>query len=111
VIHPWLIPPSRFGPRLRAACGTNPKPIPIENPSSMSGIDFAEQASLVIELPDTLASQEPFVRLGRTITQKDFPMIVEYIREQNREMFGPLADRPDDPAAGDATAATGVPAP
>jgi hypothetical protein len=96
VIRPWLIPPSRFGPRLRAACGVNPTPVPIENPSSMSGIDFAEQASLVIELPDELASQEPFVSLGRRITQKDFPKIVEFIRAENRAMFGPLADRPDD---------------
>jgi hypothetical protein len=62
----------------------------------MSGIDFAEQASLVIELPDELASQEPFVSLGRRITQKDFPKIVEFIRAENRAMFGPLADRPDD---------------
>lgn len=95
VIRPWLIPPSRFGPRLKAACGSDPRPVPIENPSSMSGIDFAEQAALVIDLPESLASREPFVKLGPRITQKDFPMIVEYIREQNREMFGELAERPD----------------
>jgi hypothetical protein len=100
VIHPWLVPPSRFGPRLRAACGPDPKPIPIENPSSMSGIDFAEQASLVIELPEELARQEPFVGLGRQITQKDFPKIVEYIRAENRELFGVFADKPDDPPVG-----------
>ncbi len=98
VIHPWLIPPARFGPRLRSACGSNPRPQPIENPSSLSGIDFASYASLVIELPDDLMAQEPFVGLGRHITQKDFPKIVEFIRAQNREMFGPLADRPGDPA-------------
>jgi len=96
IVNPWLVPPSRFGPLLRAACGTDPKPLPIANPSSMSGIDFADQASLVIELPDELAVQEPFTQFGRFITQKDFPVIVEFIRRQNREMFGPLADRPDD---------------
>jgi hypothetical protein len=96
VIHPWLIPPSRFGPRLRAACGSDPKPIPIANPPSMSGIDFAQQASLVVDLPELLAAQEPFAGLGPRITQADFPKIVEYIRARNLEMFGPLADQPGD---------------
>jgi hypothetical protein len=29
------------------------------------------------------------------VTQADFPRIIEAIREQNREEFGPDADRPD----------------
>jgi len=95
IVNPWLVPPSRFGPLLRAACGDDPKPLPIANPASMGGIDFAAQASLIIELPDELAAQEPFVKLGRHITQEDFPVIVEFIRRQNREMFGPRADQPD----------------
>ncbi len=95
VVRPWLVPPSRFGPLLRAACGADPQPLPLANPTSMSGVDFAEQASLVIELPEELASREPFVRLGRRLTQENFPEILEYIREENRSRFGPLADRPE----------------
>lgn len=95
VVHPWLVPPSAFGPRLRAACGDDPRPLPIANPSSMSGVDFATQAALVIELPEELAAREPFARLGRRITQKDFPVLLDFIRRENRRMFGPLADRPD----------------
>ena len=95
VVHPWLVPGSRSGPLLRAACGNRPVPLPIANPSSMSGIDFASQATLVIELPDQLAQQEPFVRIGQRITQRDFPAIVEFIRMKNRQIFGPDAERPN----------------
>lgn len=95
VLRPWLVPSSKFGPHLRAACGPDPQPLPLANPSEMSGIEFAAQASLVIELPEELARQEPFVKLGRRITQKDFPAIVEYIRNENRRMFGPKADQPN----------------
>ncbi|MFN2378033.1 MAG: DUF4056 domain-containing protein [Candidatus Binatia bacterium] len=94
VLRPWLVPPSKFGPHLRAACGSDPKPLRLVNPSEMSGIEFASQASLVIELPEELAKQGPFVKLGRRITQKDFPAIVEYIRTENRRVFGPEADQP-----------------
>jgi hypothetical protein len=93
-LTPWLVPPAKFGPLLKAACPGDPKPLPIDSPSSMSGIDFATEASLVIDLPDSLAKQEPFVKLGRRITQKDFPVILDYIRAQNRELFGPGADGP-----------------
>ncbi len=94
-VTPWLVPESRFGVLLRAACGEHPQPLPIANPTSMSNIEFPSQATLVIELPDALASQEPFARLGRRITQEDFPAILDFIRKQNAEMFGPFADRPD----------------
>ena len=44
---------------------------------------------------DNLAAQAPFTEIGRSVTQADFPRIIEAIREQNREEFGPDADRPD----------------
>jgi len=95
VVHPWLVPPSKFGPLLHAACGSDPRPLPIANPATMGGIDFASLASLVIDLPEALAGQEPFAKLGPRITQKDFPGILEFIRKQNLEMFGPHADQPN----------------
>jgi hypothetical protein len=93
-LDPWLVPPDRMGPKLKAACGDHPLPLPIENPKRVDGIDFEEQASLVIDLPDELASREPFVSIGRRLTQKDFPRIIEFIRKENAEMFGPDADKP-----------------
>jgi hypothetical protein len=94
-VTPWLVPASRAGELVKAACGTQPKPLAIANPSAMSGIDFETQAMLVIDLPPELAAQPPFDKLGSRITQKDFPAILDFIRTRNREMFGPLADRPD----------------
>lgn len=94
VVSPWLVPPSRSGVLLRTACGEQPKPLPIANPSGMNGIDFASQAKLVIDLPPELASQEPFTSLGARITQEDFPAILYFIRKRNMEMFGPQAGQP-----------------
>jgi hypothetical protein len=93
-LDPWLVPPAKSGPLLRAACGENPRPLPIENPSSISGVDFAGQATLVIDLPQELAAKEPFVNLGTRITQREFPQIVEFIAAENERMFGPDANRP-----------------
>jgi len=93
-VTPWLVPPSRKGAQLKAACAGDPAPLAIANPASMSGIDFAEQASLVIDLPVELASQPPFDKLGPHLTQKDFPAILDFIRAQNQALFGPLGDRP-----------------
>src|SRR5205085_11352400 len=59
-LQPWLVPPARMGPKLRAACGETSSPMPIENPRAVDGIDFERQAALVIDLPDSLASREPF---------------------------------------------------
>jgi hypothetical protein len=94
-VVPWLIPKARVGPKLRAACGADPQPLPVANPSSIGAIDFASLVTLVIEPSSELARQEPFAHLSRRITQKDFPAIVDFVRRQNEQMFGPLADRPD----------------
>jgi hypothetical protein len=96
-VTPWLVPPTRTGPLLRAACGGVHKPLAIVNPATMSGIDFADQASLVVDLPPELAARPPFDKLGPRITEEDFPTILEWIVARNREMFGPLGDRPDEP--------------
>lgn len=94
-VTPWVVPPSKSGPLLKTACGGSQKPLSIANPTAMSGIDFAEQATLVVDLPPDLASRPPFRDLGPRITQRDFPAIVAWIVAQNRELFGPLGDRPD----------------
>lgn len=94
-VDPWLVPPERFGPLLRKACGDHPDSLAIETVESMGGMDFAAQATLVIDLPPDLAAQEPFASLGPRLTQKDFPVLLAYLRKQNEQLFGPLADRPD----------------
>jgi len=58
-------------------------------------VDFGKWITLEIVLSNDLASQAPFTAIGRTVTQNDFPKIVEEIGKQNRAEFGDRADRPD----------------
>jgi hypothetical protein len=38
---------------------------------------------------------EPWKSLGPRVTQEDFPVLVEFLRERALEIFGPRADAPD----------------
>ena len=51
--------------------------------------------TLEIVVDDDIAKRDPFTKIGRTVTQGDFPTIVAAIRNQNRAEFGEDADRPD----------------
>ena len=97
--HPWLIPEHRLDDpafaKLRASCGDEPDPLPLTLPHASREVRFADWVTVSIELSDRYAERAPFPELGRTITQEEFPAIVAANREQNREEFGPDADRPD----------------
>jgi FAD/FMN-containing dehydrogenase len=95
VIEPWLVPVSRMPETLREACGDAPEAQNLNAPEEHSGVGFGKWITLEIVLDDELAGQAPFTTIGRTVTQSDFPRIVEEIRKQNRAEFGDRADRPD----------------
>lgn len=96
-VRPWLVPasltPEPLREKLQSHCGEPAKPLPFGDRIEEYGL--GEFATLEIEVDDRLAAQEPFLTLGRKITQADFPAIIEAIRAQNREEFGRNADRPD----------------
>jgi hypothetical protein len=94
-MEPWLVPPRLAGPRLRQACGPEQRPLVVQNPSELGGIDFSRQATLVIDLPPELASLPAFRRLGPRITQRDFPALLAVIRAENRDLFGDSAATPE----------------
>jgi hypothetical protein len=94
-IAPWLVPSAWAPESLREICGDDPDPVAIANTDGVLRIQFSDWVSLQIEVDDNLAAQVPFTEIGRTVTQADFPRIIEAIREQNREEFGPDADQPD----------------
>ena len=71
------------------------RPLPLRYRESYEDYRFGDLLTYQVEVDDRLAAQEPFTTLGRTITQADFPAIMAAMREQNREEFGPKADRPD----------------
>jgi hypothetical protein len=94
-VTPWLVPMERAPETLRKICGDDPKPIAVSIPDGIMGRKFSDWVTLHIEVDDNLAAQAPFTEIGRSVTQADFPRIIEAIREQNREEFGPDADQPD----------------
>jgi hypothetical protein len=94
-VTPWLVPMERAPEALRKICGDDPKPIAVSIPDGIMGQKFSDWVTLHIEVDDNLAAQAPFTEIGRSVTQADFPRIIEAIREQNREEFGPNADQPD----------------
>lgn len=94
-ITPWLVPTELASESLHKICGDDPKAIAISIASEMMGQQFSDWVSLQIEVDDNLAAQAPFTEIGRTLTQADFPRIIEAIRAQNREEFGPDANQPD----------------
>jgi hypothetical protein len=98
-IHPWQAPDSALPAELRArlaeACEGDQREIALENPGSGRGYRFGDYVRLEIETDDRLAKHEPFATRGRSLTQADFPAVVEVIREQVRAEFGPRADRRD----------------
>jgi hypothetical protein len=93
-ITPWLVNGGLAPDSLREICGDDPHPVTISIPSGMMGLKFADWVSVQIEVDDKLAAQAPFTEIGRSVTQADFPRIIEAIRAQNREEFGPDADQP-----------------
>jgi len=94
-VAPWLIPAARVPGSLREICGEDPDPVTISIPDGIMDLKFSDWVSLQIEVDDNLAALAPFTEIGRSVTQADFPRIIEAIREQNREEFGPDADRPN----------------
>jgi hypothetical protein len=94
-VTPWLIPDALVPDSLRAICGDHPEPVTVSIPDGIMGVKFSDFVNLQIEVDDNLAAQAPFTEIGRTLTQADFPRIIEAIREQNREEFGPNADQPN----------------
>ncbi len=97
--EPWLVPERRLADpafaELSESCETEPDPLTLTVPTAYRGIRFADWVTVSIELSDRYADRAPFPEFGRTITQADFPGIAAANRVQNREEFGPDADRPD----------------
>jgi hypothetical protein len=98
-IRPWLVPDSALSDSERRAieeaCPGDRNPIVFANSMQVRGIVLADYVTFEVEVDDRLASMEPFLTHGRTVTQSDFPALVAGIVEQAQVEFGPRADRPD----------------
>ena len=83
-------------PDLFTACRGEDKVLHLRNPKGFEGKMFRDILRLEIEVDEKLAANGfPFPRPGsRTITQEDFPSIIQQIRKENAAEFGEGADRP-----------------
>jgi hypothetical protein len=98
-VVPWLVPGSHASPELREGLATHcpgeQEAMVLENGSTEHGLVLKDWVTLQITVEPSLARQEPFASIGATVTQSDFPEILEAIRAQIRSEFGERGDLPD----------------
>ena len=91
-LEPWLVPDAQGDP----ICPRSIEPVPLHIPQRVGSVELASLVRLEIDVAENLPIPFPFPRPpSRTITDADFPAIIEKIRAAAREEFGPLVDRPD----------------
>jgi hypothetical protein len=100
-LAPWIVqqaPVSNVDKQtVLQACG-GATPIVLHRADTcVNGTPYADYAQVEIEVdPALVARGFPLPRPGsHTVTNRDFPFIVERIRAQNAAQFGPDADHPD----------------
>ncbi len=99
-VRPWILEnasPGGRGPiEPLAACRDSAPPLILRAEEGVDGLLFRDYATVEFEVDDALtAAGFPFPRAGsRTVTQRDFPAIIEAIRRETLETFGPGYDRP-----------------
>ena len=98
-LEAWLVPETMLDTQVEESlaqeCGPEPKPALFRIPESLDGIHFSEFATLEITPIGKPAQHDVFGLIGPTFTQDDFPQIMENVRAQNEEAFGPRAHLPD----------------
>jgi hypothetical protein len=94
-IVPWLVSQARPGAEGDVAgCDGGTSALHLRNPDGHDGMRYDAVATLEIE-PGAPVAQMPMPRPdSRTITQADFPWLIEQIRRESIATFGDAADRP-----------------
>jgi hypothetical protein len=97
-IHGWRVSEASAagrGPRF-AGCDGGGEPLVLRHPDGFEGVPFEKYVTYEAQVGDELvAAGFPLpVERSRSVTQADFPAIVEQIRRENAEQMGPDADRP-----------------
>ena len=98
-LEAWLIPDSLVSNELQEnldkECGPDPEPAVFRIPDTLGGIPFSAFATLEITPIGNPAQQSIFDQIGPTVTQEDFPRIMEEVRAENAAAFGPRAHLPN----------------
>jgi hypothetical protein len=99
-VHPWRLEDASPGRRGAieplAVCRDAAPPLVLQVEERVGGLLFRDYATVEFEVDDVLtAAGFPFSRAdSRSVTQRDFPGIIEAIRRASMETFGPGYDRP-----------------
>ena len=97
---PWTVPPERLddalATRLDDTCGAEREAHALRNPTRLFDLHFEEIARLEIQLEPPLADHPALASYAGTVPDAAFPEILETIRQEARDEFGTLADRPTD---------------
>ncbi|MFK7897060.1 MAG: DUF4056 domain-containing protein [Myxococcota bacterium] len=101
-IQPWLVPVERISSkasaRVREACGESAEPHTLRQPTRVPGLDYAKVLALEIEISPDFKAVPVFDALGGQVSNSDFPLILDQIREEVRVELGALGDQPLFPA-------------
>jgi hypothetical protein len=99
VLEPWLLPDRLASPELRAdlreECGGQPQALVFRIPEALGNFSFSDFATLEITPHGFPAEQPIFEEIGPTITQQDFPRLMQNVRAQTLTALGPRAHLPD----------------
>ncbi|MCS5636228.1 MAG: DUF4056 domain-containing protein [Myxococcota bacterium] len=98
-LEAWLLPEKFAPPALSAdlekECGQSPQPVVFRIPEALGEYRFDQLATLQITPHGFPAEQAIFQRLGPTVTQADFPELMQDVRRQTLDELGPRAHLPD----------------
>jgi len=97
LLEPWVVSMAHTpaATEYRGCADADPR-LALNIPESFEGVPLAGDAVVQIEVSDELAEHRfAFPRKNdRTVTQADFPSIIENIRRENQAVFGKGADQP-----------------
>jgi len=95
-IAPWIVADAvKHAPALAQMCKDQPAPLPMIIRDQLGDLEIAALITVALEFNDWVPEQFPVPAAnGQTVTQADFPAILEDIRRQGATQLGPHFDRP-----------------
>ena len=97
-VEPWLVTqselPSALSPGVTALCGAHPRAVPLRVPLNAAGLPINKRATVEFVVNDTVAKAMLPKTGSRTVTQADFPKLIDGIRKAAQARFGPKYDKP-----------------
>lgn len=95
-ISPWIVADAVHEPALAQMCAGQPPPLPLVIRDALGDLALADIVTVQLEFKDWVPARFPVpAASGQTLTQADFPTILEDVRREGQEQLGPRFDQPD----------------